>query len=135
MVSNRWYHILKKKVEKDFIVLQSYEIHYQCYTHGGVLILVRACNLLKLTLLHGCFSRFVQWIKSSKIFLYINSSVLSYFVINETISWVSEDWKGHLKMEKWFDYIFKVFQQFQHFSWSCSKKLKKRERLSNFKAS
>ena len=31
-------------------------------THGGVLILIKlqalACNLLKLTLLHGCFSRF-----------------------------------------------------------------------------
>ena len=45
-----WYHLYNLKNVKN--------------SHGGVLTLVKlqasACNLLKLTLLHGCFSRFLN---------------------------------------------------------------------------
>ena len=35
-------------------------------TRGGVLILVKPATLLKLTLLHGCFSRFLNCTNSTK---------------------------------------------------------------------
>ena len=51
-----WYHLYNlKNVES---------------THGGVLILVKLqaspCNLLKLTILHGCFSRFLNFTNDTK---------------------------------------------------------------------
>ena len=52
-----WYHLYKLKNVKN--------------THGGVLLLVNlqdeACNLLKLTLLHGCFPRFLNCNNCTKL--------------------------------------------------------------------
>ena len=36
-------------------------------THGGVLLLVKPATLLKITLLHGCFSRFLNSTNGTKL--------------------------------------------------------------------
>ena len=48
-----WYYLYDLKDVKD--------------THGGVLILVKPATLLKLTFLHGCFSRFWNYINGTKL--------------------------------------------------------------------
>ena len=47
-----WYHLYNlKNVENS---------------HGGVLLLVKPTTLLKVTLLHGCFSRFLNCANATK---------------------------------------------------------------------
>ena len=48
-----WYHLYNFKNVKN--------------THGGVLILVKLQALLRLTLLHGCFSRFLNCTNGTKL--------------------------------------------------------------------
>ena len=47
-----WYHLYNLKNMKK--------------THGGVLLLVKPATLLKVTLLHGCFSRFLNCANGTK---------------------------------------------------------------------
>ena len=47
-----WYHMYNLKNVKN--------------THGGVLLLVKPATLLKVTLLHGCFPRFLDCTNDTK---------------------------------------------------------------------
>ena len=49
-------------------------------THGGVLLLVKPTTLLKVTLLHGCFLRFLNFTNGT------NSRKTSHFIRKESYS-------------------------------------------------
>ena len=71
-----WYHLYNLKNMKN--------------THGGVLLLVKLeATLLKVTLLHGCFSRFLnctngtKWCKTSHYILTASTKIHAPDLINK----------------------------------------------------
>ena len=66
MFCSIWYHLYNLKNVKN--------------THGGVLLLVKLQALLKVTLLHGCFSRFLNCTNGTKSH---NTSHINLFSVLE----------------------------------------------------